>query len=146
MSLLNFSLIGQNKTATLFNSRARHFSISVDEPAELGGDDSAPNPVEYLLAGYAGCLNVVFHLVAKEMKIKINKLQHEISGDIHAGKFLGISNEDRAGFRSLQVNIDLDADGTSEKLDQLFALVKERCPVNDNLVNSTPVNYTLKTT
>ncbi len=145
MSLLNFSIAGKNKTATLLETKARHFAIFVDEPEALGGQDSAPNPVEYILAGYAGCLNVVFHLVAKELEIKINKLQLDISGDIHPGKFLGISQEERAGFISLQVNIDIDSDAPAEKIGQLFSLVKERCPVNDNLANPTPINYSLKT-
>jgi len=42
------------------SGHARSFELIVDEPEMLGSEDSATNLVEYLLAGYADCLNVVF--------------------------------------------------------------------------------------
>jgi uncharacterized OsmC-like protein len=144
MSNLNFSISGQSLTATKYNGRARQFNIVVDEPESLAGQDSAPNPVEYILAGYAGCLNVVIHLVAKELNVKINHLEINIDGDINPARFLGLSVDERAGFKSLNVDIKLDADAPAELITKLIAQVKERCPVNDNLINPTPVEYSFK--
>ena len=107
----------------------------------LGGEDSAANPVEYLLAGYAGCLNVVFGIVAKELAIEIQSLKINIDGDINPEKFLGISNDERAGFKSLNVGISLITNSDKEKEDLLFKTVRNRCPINDNLSNPTPINY-----
>ena len=45
--------------------------LIVDEPEALNGTDEDANPVEYILAGFAGCVNVVGHLVAKELGFKI---------------------------------------------------------------------------
>ena len=61
MAKLTFSINGKNANATRLDVKARSFSVVVDEPADLGGTDAGPNPVEYVLAGYAGCLNVVGH-------------------------------------------------------------------------------------
>ncbi|UOA08133.1 OsmC family protein [Methylobacter sp. S3L5C] len=141
MSLLNFSINGKSTSATRYEGTARQFSIVVDEPPILGGEDSAANPVEYILAGYAGCLNVVFNIVAKELDISINQLNININGDINPEKFLGISNKERAGFQSLNAHIELNTDASFEKEQLLILKVKERCPVNDNLLNPTPVNY-----
>lgn len=141
MSLLNFSIKGKSTSATRYEGKARQFSIVVDEPAILGGEDSAANPVEYILAGYAGCLNVVFNVVAKELNIKINQLNININGDINPEKFLGISDKERAGFQSLNVHIELNTDTSAEKERLLISKVKERCPVKDNLLNPTPVKY-----
>jgi uncharacterized OsmC-like protein len=146
MSTLNFAVTGNSATQTKYEGNARHFKITVDEPHALGGNDDAPNPVEYILAGYAGCLNVVIHLVAKELGIKINSLKIEISGDIDPARLLGISFNERAGFLSLQVDIDLDSDADEDKKVLLFKQVKERCPVNDNLSNITPIQYKILTT
>lgn len=146
MSTLNFAVIGNSATQTKYEGSARHFKITVDEPHALGGNDDAPNPVEYILAGYAGCLNVVIHLVAKELDIKINSLKIEISGDIDPARLLGISFKERAGFLSLKVDIDLDSDADEDKQNLLFKQVKERCPVNDNLSNITPIEYNIFTT
>jgi len=68
---LNFKVNGKNIGLTKYQGYARNFELIVDEPEVLGGEDSAANPVEYLLAGYAGCLNVVFGIVAKELNIEI---------------------------------------------------------------------------
>jgi uncharacterized OsmC-like protein len=62
-------------------------------------------------------------------------------GDINPEKFLGISDNERTGFKSINVNIELrtNADKATEAL--LIEKVKSRCPVNDNLANPTPIQY-----
>ena len=139
---LNFSINGKRVGATKYQGLARSFELVVDEPETLGGEDSAANPVEYLLAGYAGCLNVVFGIVAKELKVEIKSLDISIDGDINPEKFLGISDNERTGFKLINVNIELrtNADKATEAL--LIEKVKNRCPVNDNLANPTPIQYT----
>lgn len=138
---LNFSVNGKNIGLTKYQGYARNFELIVDEPEMLGGEDSAANPVEYLLAGYAGCLNVVFGIVAKELNIEIKNLQINIDGDINPNRFLGISNEERAGFKSLNVEIKLETNVNKELEALLIQSVKSRCPINDNLSNPTPINY-----
>ncbi|MFO8001534.1 MAG: OsmC family peroxiredoxin, partial [Marinilabilia sp.] len=66
MPKVTFSISGKNENPTKFVAKARNFEIVVDEPRNLGGTDQGPNPVEYILAAYAGCLNVMGHIVAKE--------------------------------------------------------------------------------
>lgn len=144
MSKLNFSIQGESTGATRYSGLARSFEIVVDEPESLGGQDSAPNPVEYILAGYAGCLNVVIHLIAKELNIAIHSLNIDVDGDLNPAKFLGLSDDERAGFQNLNVNIKLESDANPEQEAELFALVKKRCPVNDNLANETPVFYQIQ--
>ena len=144
MSKLNFSISGNSITATRYDGKSRHFSLIVDEPEALGGKDSAPNPVEYLLAAYAGCLNVVIHLVAKELQVPVSNIKIDINGDINPDRLFGLDTVDRAGFESLTVDIDLDTDAPRELIDKLFERVKDRCPLNDNLSNSTPLNYNIK--
>jgi len=138
---LNFSVNGKNIGLTKYQGYARNFELIVDEPEMLGGEDSAANPVEYLLAGYAGCLNVVFGIVAKELNIEIKNLQINIDGDINPNRFLGISNKERAGFKLLNVEIKLETNVNKELEALLIQSVKSRCPINDNLSNPTPINY-----
>ncbi len=144
MSKLNFSIKGKSVTPTRYDGKVRQFTLFVDEPEELGGKDIAPNPVEYLLAAYAGCINVVIHLVAKELQITVNNISINIDGDINPDRLFGLSKSERAGFESLNVDIDLDTNASQELIDKLFEQVKDRCPLNDNLSNSTPLNYNIK--
>jgi uncharacterized OsmC-like protein len=98
MSISNFSINGSSINATVYQGQSRQFNFLVDEPHELGGQDLAANPVEYLLAGYAGCLNAFINLVAKELGVKIYDMKININGNIDTAKFLKHSDEARAGF------------------------------------------------
>lgn len=145
MSLLNFGVEGENENPTKLVVKARNFKLIVDEPAGLGGTDHGPNPVEYLLAGYAGCLNVVAHLVAKEQGLDIKKLTIEVDGDINPARLFGQSNDDRAGFKIIRVKIVVDADADQPAIDTWLKEVENRCPINDNLTNPTPVEINVST-
>ncbi len=139
MALLNFAIKGENTNPTQLVVNARQFKVIVDEPAALGGTDQGPNPVEYLLAGYAGCLNVVAHIVAKELGLELKKLIIEVDGDINPARLFGQSKEDRAGFKIIRVKISIDTDAEQKLIDQWLTEVESRCPINDNLTNPTPV-------
>lgn len=139
MSNLKFEVTGINTSKTKFEGKARQFKIVVDEPESLGGEDSAANPVEFILAGFAGCVNVVAHIVAKELNFNINSLKIEVVGSINPNKFLGISDDERAGFNNIEVKLDVDSDADAVTLQQWEKAIGERCPVKDNLTNITNV-------
>ncbi len=143
MSLLNFSIHGQSKTATKFEAKARNFSFIVDEPEALGGNDDGPNPVEYLLGSYAGCLNVVVHLVAKELGVTIDDLKIEVNGNLDPAKFTGQAGFNRPGFQNIDVNVEIESNATTETIYKIIDIAKSRCPVNDNLSNVTQINYSV---
>lgn len=144
MSNLRFSVNGESNSTTQFVAKARHFKLVVDEPEELGGADEAANPVEYILAGLAGCINVVGHLVAKELGFVISKLNIDISGEINPDKLLGISNHERAGFQFIQINLNPETEADIVTLSQWLKIVEDRCPVKDNLRNETPVRLSVE--
>ncbi|MDP5172086.1 MAG: OsmC family protein [Bacteroidia bacterium] len=145
MSLLTFSIKGRSENATKFVAQARQFELIVDEPASLGGNDEAANPVEYVLAGYAGCLNVVGHLVAKEQGLDLGGLEIDIEGDLDPAKFLGHSRLDRSGFQAIAVRLIPGNQLPKAKLDAWLREVSDRCPVSDNLSSETPVELFVST-
>ncbi|MCX7819052.1 MAG: OsmC family protein [Kiritimatiellae bacterium] len=139
MPELTFAVQGASESPTRTRVRARQFELLVDEPAELGGSDRGPNPVEHVLAGLAGCLNVVAHVVAKEMGIHIRSLGISVSGVLDPARFLGEPTEARAGFREIRVKLGVVSDASAAALDRWLEAVRRRCPVSDNLANTTPV-------
>ena len=122
----------ENPTKTVV--KARNFEIIIDEPQELGGTDSGANPVEYVLAAFAGCLNVMAHVIAKEMNFELRGVEIDLSGDLNPARLFGMSFEERAGYKQIQVRIKPDCDADAES----------RCPVSDNLQHPTPVKIDLK--
>lgn len=139
MSDLIFKVTGESTSAAQFIAETRNFRLVVDEPKELGGTDEDANPVEYILAGLAGCLNVVGHLVAKELGFTIKKLKIEISGNINPSRLFGTSTKERAGFKQIKIDLIPDTDANINTLVSWLKIVEDRCPVKDNLTNSTPV-------
>lgn len=144
MADLSFSLSGQNVNPTKFVAKTRQFTLTIDEPEGLGGTDHGANPVEFLLAAYAGCLNVMGHIVANELGFKLNNIRIELEGDLNPAKVFGQTTTDRAGFKEIRVNIIPDADTDELKLAEWLEIIESRCPVNDNLINPTPVKIVLK--
>lgn len=139
MSNLVFSFSGESKNATKFVGNSRNFQITIDEPPSLGGKDEAANPVEYTLASLAGCLNVVAHVVAKELNIILKSLKISIDGELNANKFLTGDAAHRAGFSNILVKLDVDSDANQSLLDTWLSQVEDRCPVTDNLAHPTVV-------
>jgi uncharacterized OsmC-like protein len=144
MADLIFSLSGQNVNPTKFVAKTRQFTLTIDEPEGLGGTDQGANPVEFLLAAYAGCLNVMGHIVAAELGFKLNNIRIELEGDLNPAKVFGNPTNDRAGYKEIRVNIFPDADTDEAILAKWLEIIESRCPVNDNLINPTPVKISLK--
>ena len=144
MSDLIFSVRGESSSAAKFVAKTRQFTLVVDEPEDLGGTDEDANPVEYLLAGLAGCINVVGHLVAKELGFTIEKLKVEVTGNINPNKLFGTSDVDRAGFKKIDLKLIPETDASIETLAQWLRIVQERCRVGDNLTNITPVKVSVE--
>ncbi len=143
MPKVTFTAAGSSENPTKLNVETREFKFVVDEPATLGGTDHGPNPVEYVLAALAGCLNVVGHVVAKEMKMPLNGMAISIEGDLDPAKFLGMSNENRAGYSQIRVGVTPDSSADEATQVQWLKSVEDRCPVSDNLKNPTEVAVTL---
>ncbi|NLB20652.1 MAG: OsmC family protein [Clostridium sp.] len=144
MAAIKFNIKARSENPTKTVVEARNFKIIVDEPKNLGGTDAGPNPVEYVLAALAGCMNVVGHVVAKEMNFELRSLELEIEGDLDPGKFMGTSMKERAGYKEIRVVLTPDADADKEILDKWIEAVEQRCPVSDNIANATPVKVAYK--
>ncbi|MFB6296958.1 MAG: OsmC family protein [Salinirussus sp.] len=136
--LERFAVSAESETHTRTVVEARDFEFVVDEPAELDGTDEGPNPVEYLIGAWAGCLNVVTHTVAEERDIDIDGIEFEIEGDLDPRRFLGIVDDVRAGYQEIRVTMAVESDASGEELEALGAAVEQRCPVADNIANPTP--------
>ncbi|MCD8509840.1 MAG: OsmC family protein [Bacillus sp. (in: Bacteria)] len=106
----------------------RHFhSFHMDEPEELGGTDSAPNPMEYVLSSLAGCESVMIKMIAKELEIDVTSLEIETVGEIDIRGLQGVEGVN-PHFQSVQQKLTFGISSGKEKVDQLLDEVKRRCP------------------
>lgn len=132
----------ENPTKTIV--KARTFQMVIDEPADLGGTNEGANPVEYILAALAGCLNVMCHVIANEMNMPLRGVEIKLKGSLNPEKLFGKETTDRAGYKGIEVEINPDTDADRGTLEKWLKAVESRCPVSDNLTNPTPVHISLK--
>lgn len=144
MTDLKFRTRAQSLSATKTVVKARNFEITIDEPADLGGSDAAPNPVEYVLAAFSGCLNVMAHVVANEMDLELRGLKIEMCGVLNPAKLFGQSDAERAGYKNIEIKLIPDCDADEATLAKWLDNVTSRCPVSDNIKNITPVSVVVK--
>lgn len=115
------------------------FEEDADEADILLGEDTGPNPVEYLLTGLAGCLtsSLIYHAAAKG--IEIRGVESRLEGDIDLRGFLGLSKDVPVGYKNIRVYFKIDADVSEEQKEELIQMAQEYSPVFNTVSNPTPV-------
>lgn len=123
-------------------ARIRDFApIHSDEPAGLGGTDTAPNPVEQLLGALGTCLAVGVSANATARSITIESLDISLEGDLDLTTFLGLA-PGHAGFGSIRARIDIETDAETAVVDELISHVIDTSPVGHTLAREVPVSIT----
>ena len=123
--------------------RERPFVFQKDEPPVLLGNDVGANPVEYVLAGLAGCLttSLVYHAAAQG--IQIDEVESTYRGNLDLHGFLGLDDSIRNGYENIEVTFKVKGDAPEEKLRELVDLAQKRSPVFDIVTNKVPVTVKL---
>lgn len=124
-------------------ARIRDFApMPSDEPVGLGGSDTAPNPVEQLLAALGNCLAVGYAANATVAGIKIDDLRINLKGDLDLRTFLGLAQAN-AGYEGIEVSVNLTSDATAEQLAELHERVVGTSPVGHTLSRAVPLHIEL---
>lgn len=120
----------------------RH-TVQTDEPASLGGQDSAPNPVEYALASLLSCQVVTYRFWAVKLGIEVDDINVSIDGDLDLRGFFGLDEQTRAGFDEIRVSVQVHGPETTQRYLELRAAVDAHCPVLDLFTGVTTVRTAL---
>lgn len=124
-------------------SRVRTFEPTrSDEPAGLGGGDTAANPVEQLLGALGNCLAVGYAANATVAGIALDDLRIDLKGDVDLHVFLGLA-EGHAGFSTIEATVAIDSPAPRADLEALHAKVLSSSPVGHTLRSAVPVEVTL---
>lgn len=124
-------------------ARIRDFDSSKsDEPDQLGGTNTGPNPVEQVLGALGNCLAVGYAANATAAGIEIKDLSIEVEGDLDLHSFLGLGG-DNAGFSGISVRVRLDSDASPTALQALHDKVTSTSPVGHTLNRAVPLDIQL---
>lgn len=121
----------------------RQHRLAADEPPALGGADSAPNPVELILAALGSCQEITYRAYATALGIALDSVAVELSGDIDLRGFFGVDDTVRSGFQNIRGTVNIESSASEAELQKLRAVVDAHCPVLDMLANKVPVSLEL---
>jgi uncharacterized OsmC-like protein len=112
---------------------ARDFRIAVDEPTELLGGNTAPNPQEMLMAAVNACMMVGYVAGAAVRGVTLKKLEIETDGELDLRGFLGLDDKVSPGYETLHYTVRIDGDGTREQFEEIHRNVMRTSPNFHNM-------------
>ena len=133
---------GTGKFANTISIGARH-SLTADEPATYGGDDTGPTPYDFLLSALGACKSMTMRMYADHKGYPVDRAIVTLVHDkIHAEDCAecetGKGRVDR-----IETEIEIIGDMDTETR-QKIAAIAEKCPVHKSLKSEVLIESRLK--
>ena len=106
----------------------RSFTIVSDEPQELLGTNSAPNPQELLMSAVNACMMVGYVAQASVRGIRLDDCRIETEGELDLRGFLGLDEKVPPGYRRINYTVFLEGDGTRAQFEEIHQAVIATSP------------------
>lgn len=114
------------------DSREAPFVFTNGEPPILLGHNEGANPVEFLLHALAGCVTSTFVVHATARGIPVKRVETRLKGNVDLQGFLDLKDVP-AGYESIQIEMDVDADAPDEQIDELIEFARGHSPVSSTI-------------
>ena len=130
------------KSGFKFSALVRNHMFTIDEPAQLTGEDEYPNSMEYVLGALGACLATGFVLLASKANITIHNMEVTLeSRQENVLTFLGVENEKgHSGFDQISAKLYIQADAPEDVLTKLWHNALHTSPVGNSLVQNVAIS------
>lgn len=135
----SFSVTTHWRGGTITETVARGRTILADEPEALGGQDSAVDPVEFLLAALTSCVSIGLVTQAARRGIDFEDFEIQATGELDLRGYLGLDEQVRPGYSNLQYTVRVKSDLPDEQLEELLRSAERTSPMYDNILNGVPI-------
>lgn len=123
--------------------RAGKHLIVIDQPANAGGTDEGPTPLDVQLMALGGCIASIGRIVVMQRHLNVRGFKILLEGELDTDGLLGKPSDKRVGLSAITARVKIDTDLGREEQQKLLDEIEKRCPISDNLQNATPVSVTL---
>ena len=113
----------------------RSFRLVIDEPAALGGQDTAPNPVEYLAAGLCGCITAGIVTNAAMFGATVEGLEVTVDADINVLGLFGLDRSVPSRCSRITYTVKVHGEDPAALL-KSCQVIDAKSPVRNTLANS----------
>jgi uncharacterized OsmC-like protein len=117
----------------------------ISEPVHVGGQNCAPTPLEFLLAGAVGCYAAVFAFYAAKLGVSYDSFEAVARTDFDVRGHM-IADAPCSAFQQVTISISVVSDAPEEKLKEVERLSFEGCPGISTLRQPVPVATELAVT
>ena len=131
-----FTLAGERIT--------RSHKIVADEPCELLGADTAPNPQELLMAAFNACIMVGYVAGASLKGIDLESVEIRTRGQLDLRGFLGLRDDVAPGYESVDYEVRIKGSGAPEDFEEIHRTVMATSPNYFNLSRPIKLNGSLR--
>ena len=120
--------------------RSEAHLIGADQPFFLGGKNTAPNSVEYLLHALTSCLmtTLVYHAAVQGIEIQAADCFAE--GEMNSKGFFGVSDQVKRGYEKIHVTMQVKSDADIDTLTRLAMY----SPVYETISKSVATDFVMK--
>ena len=121
----------------------RQHRIFADEPCELFGTDSAPNPQELLMAAFNACIMVGYVANASLKGIRLDSIEIRTRGTLDLRGFLAISDQVAPGYESIDYDVYIKGDASAADFLDIHQAVMKTSPNYFNMSRPIRMNGTI---
>lgn len=125
------------------NRVSRTHKIIADEPCEMLGGDSAPNPQELLMAAVNACMAVGYVAGAAVKGIALDGLEIKTRGKLDLRGFLGLDDQVPPGYEEIDYEVRIKGNGTPEQFEEIHQNVMKTSPNYFNISRPIRMNGSL---
>ena len=112
----------------------RGHEVIIDLPETKGGEDLGATAFELCLMSYSGCVNTIFNIVAKKMRIDFTALKVDA---------IGSQKDDAPTFTDVEIELRIESGASDKKIESCLQKTLKMCPVGV-LFHQAGVNTTYK--
>jgi uncharacterized OsmC-like protein len=113
----------------------RKHRIEIDEPRELCGTNTQPNPQEYLMAAFNACMMVGYVAGASSRGIELQSVEIETTGELDLRGFLGLDASVKPGYDRIHYTVRIRGSGTEQQFREIHQTVMKTSPNRWNIAN-----------
>jgi uncharacterized OsmC-like protein len=103
--------------------------IATDAHPAFGGQDAAPSPLAYVLAGLTSCTQVTAQVVARDLGLRLGRFDIALQADLDTA-VLATGAKGNGNFSAVRLDVSVETDATAEQFARLQAETERRCPVS----------------
>lgn len=113
----------------------KDFTILIDEPVQLLGDNAAPNPQEMLMAAFNACMMVGYVAGCSLRGIALERVEIRTCGVLDLRGFLGLDGSVKPGYDEIDYVVSIRGRGTAEQFQEVHENVMATSPNRWNMAN-----------